>query len=345
LAVPVASPGLELHRLVVEHFMELGDAGGVTVWWRPIASPTLADPIYKQLRTPEMARQDQREARKYRRLCLDAGGEENYVRSQYFALSEDLKIHQRERPAIALIPHPDCGARAVLKISPAAFETDKRRRELAFFLQQEFSESRVAQASFDASYDSDSMVKLQEHFHQMEGTIESSIAKGLDISKRTWRSSLVRRGFIDSPDPELHTTATAWRKKGSIFLRTKTDGVLDGEVEFALQDGRISKQMDLIWKLLLAWKSGIAFRDIARQLYKDEFREACRTDDRALMTLVAKRVRGLVHDIRTKKLLPAGINPDILPTVLKPKSPASLVRLRLCSLDRSQLGHLTRRPI
>ena len=111
LAIPVADPSLVLHRLVVDCFMEFGESGGLNVWWRPIASTTLADPIYKRLRSPELKRRDDNDARKYRRYCEGAGGEDNYARGEYLNLARSYGIRADQRPAIVLAPKPACGWR------------------------------------------------------------------------------------------------------------------------------------------------------------------------------------------------------------------------------------------
>ena len=118
LAVPVAGPSLELHRLVVESYLEFGESGGMTVWWRPCSTPELADPIYKRLRTPKMVREDRKSAADYRRRCKQAGGEENYQREYYHTLASQQRIAAASRPSILLVPFPDNGARAILKITP-----------------------------------------------------------------------------------------------------------------------------------------------------------------------------------------------------------------------------------
>lgn len=344
-AVPVAGPSLELHRLVVERFTEFGDSGGLAVWWRPMSSPTLADPIYKQLRSPAMARRDHNDARKYLRLCSQAGGEDNYVRGEYFKLAARFGIREESRPTLVLAPIPDCGAAAWLPIVPAAFEGPERQRAVACFLQQELSESRLKQFAFDGEFDGESVSGLQRHADAIAKMIAETIAKDRPVGERTWRTHLVQNGLDDIPEPEVHTTAVAWRRNGSAFLRTETNGAVDGELAFITPESGDSKQGRLLWWLLLKWPHGLSFREIALEFYGVDYRAALKADDRQAMAVVAKRVRALIHDIRFKRLAPSGINVEILPSIMKTRSGRSEVRLRLADLDRSRLGQLARRSI
>lgn len=342
LAIPIAGPSLELHRFVVDHFIELGDSGGQAVWWRPIASPTLADPIYKQLRSPELVLSDQNDARKYRRYCQKAGSEDNYVRGEYFKLARTCGIREDQRPTLVLQPQPACGNVATLRLAPAAFETAERRRALACFLHQELGESRVRQFAQDGEFGPGSVVQMQYHMDSIAGIVAKSIAKDRDIPRRMWDSYLSQTGLTERPNPEIHTTARAWRRDGSLFLRTETNGKLDGEVVFPLQDGRTTLQMHLMWRLLLEWPRGLKYRDLGMELYKDEVTVALTRGDKDSLQVVGARIRSLIHDIRCDKLEAACINPEILPTIMGAKSRSHTVRLRFADLDRHQLGHLSR---
>lgn len=346
LAIPVADPSLLLHRLVVDGFMEFGESGGLTVWWRPIASTALADPIYKRLRSPELKRRDENDARKYRHYCERAGGEDNYARGEYLTLARRYGIREDQRPAIVLAPKPACGQVATLIISPAALETAERRRALACFLCTELEEARVRQFAYDEVFDADSIARLQQHADSIGKFVANSIARDRPIPKPFWDSYLVQTGLAGRPDPAIHTTARAWREKDALVLETTTNGTRDGRVEFTLQEGRPTLQQRLMWHLLLLWPRGLSFEAIARELYADELHAALQAKDedkgRDHLMIVAKRVRALVHAIRTDKLDPAGINPEILPTVLKTRTRNETVRLRFAELDRRQLGHLSR---
>jgi len=344
LTVPVAGPSLEFRQLVVEHFLELGESGGETVWWRPIASPTLCDPIYESLRTPEMERRDREEADEYAAECERAGGEEMLLRREYAQLAKNHGIELSERPSLLVIPIPDCGFFAKLPLSPDAFGTPNRRRELVCFLQQEFSESRIKEFTFDGVFDEDSINRLQEHCDRIAKVVADSIAADRGLPERMWNSYLKLEGLIEQPDPAGHTKVVAWRKAGSIFLETHVDDVHEGTVEFALQEGRVTHQMTLIWLLLLNFPDGMHFDEIAKELYPKEHARA-RTDcDKALLLRISKRVRTLIHDIRCKKLEPAGINPAILPPVRKHMKRKDSYGMQLKGLDRARVGHLRRSP-
>lgn len=342
LAIPVAGPSLELHRFVVERFMELGESGGLTVWWRPIASTTLADPIYKRLRSPELVRRDHNDARKYLHYCRNAGGEDLYVRGEYFKRAGMYEIREDQRPALVLKPKPSCGRFAILRLTPAAFETAERQRTLECFLYEEIGEARVRQFMRDGVFDADGIAELQKHLNVIASFVANSIARDRDIPRRYWNSYLAQVGLIERPDPEIHTTARAWRRSRSLFLSTETDGKPDGEVEFSPRDGRITLQMKLMWRLFLEWPQGIHFEHLTHELYGDEYRVALRRNDSVQVMILAKRVRALMHDIRFDKLQPAHLNPEILPTALKAMNRNQTVRLRFASLDRRQLGHLSR---
>lgn len=338
IAAPVSDPGLKLHQLVVDHMMELGNAGGVNVWWRPIANPSLSDPIYRSLRSPELAKRDQANAREYLRLCKCAGSEASYQKGEYLELAREHGISHQQRPAIILVASPAAGKAVVLPIAPSALETAEQRRDLACFLYVELAESRMQQFAVDGVYSAESMKELQKHARKVSEAIAKTIAKGKPVSARHWRTYLVQCGLEVREDPARHTVASAWRRNGKLVLRTFTDGKVDGEAEFALVDGQLTKQARLVWLLLLKWPSGIPFRQLAMDLYEDEFDAAQRSGASLQMQTVAKRVRALIHDVRFLKLEPAGINPDILPTVLVVGSRRTTVALQLQDLDRTQLG-------
>jgi len=344
-AIPVPSPSLELHRLVTDNFVEFGNSGGLAVWWRPIASTTLADPIYKKLRSPEMIRRDRNDARKYLHYCEKAGGEDNYVRCEYWRLARRYNIGELERPMLILVPTPDSGAVATLALAPNAFETAERRRTLAWFLEQELSASRLINFSLDGTFDAESIQGLQGHADAVAKMVAEYIAMGRPISDRKWNTHLVQNGLGDRPDPGVHTKAVAWRRGDAIHFRCETDGIEDGELVFPFHEAGISKQLHLMWWLLLKWPHGLTFKEIAEELYMVEYREAVKSGDRDMLAKVAKCVRALIHDIRTTRLTPAGMNAEILPTIMKTRDRSSSVRLRLAGLDRTRLGHLAGKRI
>jgi hypothetical protein len=134
------------------------------------------------------------------------------------------------------------------------------------------------------------------------------------------------------PDPLLHTVAKCWTTKDGTFgLSTKTQGRYDGKAEFA-RDTIQAKLMQLVcyqkWQQQLAEKERerqpkrsfemTKLADFLSEIYPDDMaaarRDAARGDAACLKALL-KRFRSLISDIRTKKLEPAGINPDILPAL------------------------------
>jgi hypothetical protein len=116
------------------------------------------------------------------------------------------------------------------------------------------------------------------------------------------------------PDPQQNTTAKAWTINSRAFcLSTTTGGQSDGKAEFPFGNGKPTKQMQLMKLLCFMHPKAIKIAGIIEQVYPDEFLKAQR-DGKVLERLI-KRIRSLVSDIRNKKLAPAGINPEILPTL------------------------------
>jgi len=130
----------------------------------------------------------------------------------------------------------------------------------------------------------------------------------------------------------MHTVAKCWTTKDGTFgLSTKTQGRYDGKAEFA-RDTIQAKLMQLVcyqkWQEQLAEKERerqprrsfdmTKLADFLAEIYPDVMAaarcDAARGDAACLKTLL-KRFRSLISDIRTKKLEPAGINPDILPAL------------------------------
>jgi len=118
-------------------------------------------------------------------------------------------------------------------------------------------------------------------------------------SKRTW------------PDPQTHTTAKCWTKKdGTFCLSTKTQGCYDGEVEFPMRNGAPTKQMQLMKVLCFTHPREMNLATLIDQIYPE--RNNVRKEAKALADLL-KNIRTLISDIRNKKLVPSGINPEVLP--------------------------------
>jgi len=129
------------------------------------------------------------------------------------------------------------------------------------------------------------------------------------------------------PDPQAHTVAKCWTTKdGTLRLSTKTQGRCDGKVEFGPRTIQ-ARLMQLLcyqkWHQQLAEKEGeqqpnrsfemTKLADFIAEIYPDDMAVARR--DVTRLKALLKRFRSLVSDIRTKKLKPSGINPDILPAL------------------------------
>ena len=129
------------------------------------------------------------------------------------------------------------------------------------------------------------------------------------------------------PDAQTHTVAKCWTTKdGAFCLSTKTQGRCDGKVEFA-RDTIQSRLMHLVcyqkWQQQLAEKEReqqpnrsfemTKLADFITEIYPDDVAAARR--DATLLKALLKRFRSLISDIRTKKLEPSGINPNILPAL------------------------------
>lgn len=341
-AIVVPGPSLKLHEFVKERLFELGESSGLAVWWRLIGSPTVADPIYKSLRSPELVRRDAADARTYRRLCKQAGSEDLYQRGEYLKLARMYGLSEDQLPAVVFVACPAVDQHAKLLLAPSAFETGERLRTLACFIYDELGENRIRQFAEDGVFTAGSMEQMQKHLDQVGRAITRSIAKGTPVSTQAWNSYLRIAGLEDREDPAICTAAEAWRQHGSLFFRTKTNGAVDGQVEFPLDEGEMTLQMHLMWRLLLKWPHGVDFRILAEELYTQRLQAALKNDDKDALEAVAKSIRSLVSDIRYKKLERNGINPEILRKPERAPSRKRTLCLRLMSLDRQRLGHLSK---
>ena len=142
------------------------------------------------------------------------------------------------------------------------------------------------------------------------------------------------------PDPTEHTVAKCWTTQdGAFHVMTKTDGKRDGETPFGadtLQSRLMQTLCQQRWRSQEEKRVGghmtasVSLRDAIEQVYPDRARQA-RSDGQVLGKLL-KLLRSLVSDIRTKKLEPAGINPDILPALNIESSVNSGISLRVAHL-------------
>lgn len=136
------------------------------------------------------------------------------------------------------------------------------------------------------------------------------------------------------PDPEKHTTGKYWtRKDGVIRISTKTDGVHDGEVDFApTLGGELTFQMRFVQLMCFKFPGTATLAEVIEQVYPDELAEAC--GDASALKKVLHKLRSLVSDVRNKKLNKAGLNPDILPPLNIEASLQTGIGFRLAHLHR-----------
>jgi len=143
----------------------------------------------------------------------------------------------------------------------------------------------------------------------------AAAAEANDKPKKAW------------PDPQTHTVVKCWTTKDGMFcMSTRTQGRYDGKVKFGPRTNQ-ARLMQLLcyqkWQKQLAEKEqdrlqGRGFEmtqlaDFLSEIYPEDMAAARR--DAARLKALLKRFRSLISDIRTKKLEPAGINPDILPAL------------------------------
>lgn len=136
------------------------------------------------------------------------------------------------------------------------------------------------------------------------------------------------------PDPKRYTTAKYWTKKdGSFCLSTKTNGRRNGKVQFALrEDGKPTYQTQFMQLLCYHWPKPAKLKHIIEEVYFEDSSMIHSGEKRVSDTL--RNIRGLVSDIRIKKLRKAGINPDILPSLSIASSLETGISLQVAKLHR-----------
>ena len=132
------------------------------------------------------------------------------------------------------------------------------------FWQRELGEDRIRESSRDGNYELDSISVLQAHADSMSKAITNYIAKDHELPARSWRTALAKTGLVEYQDPEKHSVCVTRREPGSIYLQTITDGRHDGKAQFQLYDGVVTKQMTLMWRLLLEWRGGLILEQSLR---------------------------------------------------------------------------------
>ena len=127
------------------------------------------------------------------------------------------------------------------------------------------------------------------------------------------------------PDPQTQTTAKFWTTKdGTFCLSTKTQGRYDGKVEFHYV---LDPTKQMAHKVYASTSNKMALAELIDQVYPKS-KEKVRGDGAALGALL-KTLRTLISDIRNKKLSPAGINPEILPSLDVEVTSNTTIGLRL----------------
>ena len=305
----------------------------------PCSTPELADPIYKRLRTPQMVREDHKK-RSGLPTPVRRGRGRGELPARVLSHARESAASRCRRPSLdPPRPGPDNGARAVLKITPAAFESATRRRALAIFLQRELGEDRIRESSRDGDYELDSMSVLQDA-ESMSKAITNYMAKDRELPARSWRTALAKTGLVEFQDPEKRTVGVTRRERGSMYLQTITDGRDDGEVEFQLYDGEVTKQMTLMWRLLLEWRGGWILEQSLR-CSSPRYIGVRENEDREQMALIRKRVQTSRARYREKKLPPDQVSTRrSSPRFRSPSQRHQPCACGSWDLDRQRLGHL-----
>jgi hypothetical protein len=307
----------------------------------------LADPYYKALRTPELIARDEADEIEYKRLCAEAGSEELYLREQYYNLTNDYGLSERDLPAVVFVCEPSCDKHAVLRLSPSAFDTGERTRLLADFCHRELGQQRVSQFAFDSLYDRESLEQLQEHLLGFQDQVARKIARGEDVSVREWDSHLRNLGVEEWENPEMCTEGRAWMQGLDLHFWTATNGRKDGETIFEYREDGRNLQLMMVRMLLMRWPRPTKLKDLVQQLHSDDYQRVMAmskngdSDQAALhLSALAKRVKQMVADVRNMKLDRAGINPEVLVASAPSSGREMMVRIRLAALDKRTLGHL-----
>lgn len=336
-AYPISDAELRLHDLVCDRINEFDESGGEVLWWRPIGPPSVAGPIYMELRTPELEERDRLDTELYHRRCEDGGGERRYLQGQHRALAKKFAIPDDVRPAIVFTVANSPEARIVLPIAPAALEDMKRRRDLACFLDQELQEGRIRSFPGLDHAEPSGLREFENHLAAMEKVIAGEIAHGRGVPKRMWHSYCRSRGLIETVDPKNSTIGEAvLTKSGVLKFRTFTNGKQDGEVAFAGLNQDVCRQRQLMLMLLNAWRDGAHLQALVEAVYDVDLRTF--HDDEFTVSRYGKRLAQLIRDIRDKKFEKAGINPDVLPKLHSPHVKNGMMSLRLAKLTLHGFG-------
>jgi hypothetical protein len=339
IAIPVSDPGLKFHNLVCEHVHEFDRSGGNIVWWQPMGTPNLAGPIYKALRSPDLAERDRLHAEEYSRRCQDAGGEDHYLRETYLQLAKKHNVPDDQRPLVVFLTDPPGEKQAILAIAPSSLDDGNRCRDLACFLHQQLQGDRILKFAQDDVFTPESIDDFQKYTSEMAKVIAGPIARGRGLPNKMWDSYSVAIGLSERPDPKTCTSGEAELAEatGVVTLRTFTDGVLDGETKFTALNPNSAKQRQIMMLMISAWPRGVHLKTLVEEAYGREFHAA--TDDAAATGACGRNIAQMFRDIRNKKLAKAHINPDVLPTLNSPACKRGMVALRLAKLKRTGFDH------
>lgn len=330
LAWVISDPALELHRFVFENGLELGRAGGDVLWWYPIGNPRSVDPIYLELRSPELAARDEVEAAQYEAACRAAGGEDHYLRGQYEQRSIHHEVPLAERPLIIFKSDPPVGTAAKLHFDCRVFGSTPWRFALAQLLCHELSTARLGRLRERGAFTEASMMRLQYRLNDLRCRIRNAL-DGDDAGKLLPAPA----SPITAPsekDPELQCHAKFTRRADdALVLSVRNNGDPAREVVFEPQGGRPSKQLQVMRLLCHRWPKPVSFRDGITAAYGDDW--ASRSgNNKEDVVAVADKFRALLSDIR-KKLEKHGIDPDIVPSGNPFKHTSGGLWLRLASLN------------
>lgn len=326
----IPSPTLELHDFVFESSFELGSAGGAILHWYPIGNPRSVDPIYLELRSPELAARDEQEAAVYDEACHAAGGERHYLRGQYGHRADVRGLVLADRPLILLEADPPVGKPALLHFDRRVFESPVWRGALAEALCFELSAARVGRLRERGEFTAASMAILQSRCNDLRCKVREALNTDdptLISPQRSPAHSVPAR-----LDPETHARAHfSEEKNGSLVLRVKEGNNDERVVVFEHVNGKPTKQLHLMKLLCKCWPRPISFRDGMVAVYGDDRLARARGAEGELLNL-AERFRALLSDIR-KKLDKHSINPDIVPGENPFRAKPGGLRLQLASLN------------
>jgi hypothetical protein len=330
LAWVIPSPTLELHRFVSEFTYELGAAGGRILWWYPIGNPRSVDPIYLELRSPELAARDEQEALEYDAACRQAGSEDHYLRGQYShrALIHDVPL--ADRPLAIIKSDPPVGTPALIRFDRQLFESAVWRGALAEAICHELRESKIMRLRRQGVFTADSMASLQLGLNGLSGKLRYALKEANPSLLLPPRAQPVPASRLLNPEECAHANYRA-RSDGSLIFQVKLASGPTRKVVFEKQSGRLTHQLRLMTMLCNVWPKHVTFQQALEAVYGEDAVVRARNGSDDIGQLAGK-LRALLSDIG-KKLqkheIPAAVLPSESPFQTKPKG----IWLRLASLN------------